>query len=81
VSVWQPSTFDHDSQYFPIYSGSHGGRWNSCTDCHLGGDVSSFTCTTGCHGKNETDGHHGGVRDYVYDDAACLSCHPRGRSG
>jgi hypothetical protein len=81
VSAWQPSTFDHDSQYFPIYSGSHGGRWNSCTDCHLGGDVSSFTCTTGCHGKNETDGHHGGVQNYVYDDAACLSCHPRGRAG
>jgi len=79
VNAWQPSTFDHDSQYFPIYSGSHRGRWNSCNDCHLGGNVSSFTCTTGCHGKSETDGHHGGVRDYAYEDGACLSCHPRGR--
>ena len=26
--VWEPSTFDHDAQHFPIYSGAHEGEWN-----------------------------------------------------
>ncbi len=82
VSAWQPSTFDHDAPVLPDLLGRAPGRWSSCNDCHLGGNLSSFTCTTAaCHSKSETDGHHGEVRDYVYEDGACLSCHPRGRAG
>ena len=33
---WKPAEFiQHDAQFFPVYSGEHGGEWNSCTDCHL----------------------------------------------
>ncbi len=73
---WQPTTFDHDNQYFPIYSGEHRGEWNSCTDCHTNAsDYSVFTCTT-CHTKNETDGEHDEVSGYVYESNACFTCHP-----
>ena len=32
--TWLGATFDHDSEYFPIYSGAHRGRWSSCATCH-----------------------------------------------
>lgn len=78
TSAWEPTTFDHDSQFFPIYSGSHRGKWSTCNDCHLGGNFADFTCTT-CHTQGETDRDHNEVRDYVYESHACFTCHPRGR--
>jgi len=81
---FQNADFDHDAQFFPIYSGSHQGRWTACTDCHLSApaDFASFSCTSGgCHGRSDTDSRHGDVRNYVYDSQACYSCHPRGRGG
>ncbi|MBK8969125.1 MAG: cytochrome c3 family protein [Lewinellaceae bacterium] len=33
-NAWEPSTFDHDNMYFPIYSGKHDEEWNTCADCH-----------------------------------------------
>ncbi|WP_346862623.1 hypothetical protein [uncultured Draconibacterium sp.] len=80
-SAWIPSTFDHDNQYFPIYSGKHNGQWNSCTDCHTQPDnYSVFSCLT-CHEHNQTDmnAKHREVSGYVYDSASCLACHPTGR--
>lgn len=75
---WEPSTFDHDGQYFPIFSGTHQGEWNACTDCHnVQGDYSIFTCLT-CHKKNDTDDEHNDVNDYVYNSLDCLRCHPDG---
>ena len=82
-SVWQPSTFDHDNQYFPIYSGRHQNAWNQCSDCHANAaDFTVFSCID-CHEHNqtETDGHHSGVSGYVYNSDACYNCHPRGRAG
>jgi hypothetical protein len=79
MNAWEPATFDHDSQFFPIYSGPHREKWSSCSDCHLGGDVSDFTCTT-CHTRGDTDDDHTEVSGYVYESHACFSCHPRGRS-
>lgn len=77
-SAWIPSTFDHDNQYFPIYSGKHEGEWNQCSDCHTSpGDYSVFTCIT-CHTNPETNEDHNGVSGYVYNSTACLSCHPTG---
>ena len=26
-TAWVPASFDHDNQYFPIYSGKHEGTW------------------------------------------------------
>ena len=77
-TTWSPATFDHDAQYFPIYSGAHNGEWNACTDCHTNpSDYTQFTCTT-CHANPETNNQHQGVGGYVYQSDACLACHPTG---
>jgi len=75
---WTPSTFDHDGMYFPIYSGEHNGEWAQCTDCHtLTTNYAVFSCTN-CHVNPETDDEHMNVGGYVYEDQACLACHPTG---
>jgi hypothetical protein len=77
---WLGATFTHN--LFPIYTGSHAGRWNTCNDCHTNpADYSVFSCTN-CHAhdKASTDQHHQGVRNYVYNSANCYACHPQGRS-
>ena len=82
-TAWKPSTFNHDGQYFPIYSGSHNGKWNLCTDCHTNqSNYSVFECIN-CHEHSQTsmDSKHSGVRNYVYLSSACYSCHPTGRGG
>jgi len=79
-NAWVPSTFDHDGQYFPIYSGEHDGEWDLCSDCHTNAsDYSVFSCL-GCHQQGETDGDHEGVSGYVYQSSACYDCHPNGQS-
>jgi hypothetical protein len=76
---WTPSTWDHDSQYFPIYSGKHQGEWNTCSDCHTNpGNYAVFTCTTSCHPQSSTNNEHQGVANYSYNSAACYNCHPNG---
>jgi len=82
-NAWSPSTFDHDNQYFPIYSGRHSGRWNNCADCHTNpSNFSVYSCIT-CHEHNQTSmqSAHNGVGGYVYNSANCFSCHPRGEAG
>ena len=75
---WIPATFDHDAQYFPIYSGAHEGEWNQCAECHTNpNNFADFTCVT-CHANPETDDQHTGVNGYVYESNACLACHPTG---
>jgi hypothetical protein len=77
-NAWQPATFDHDGQYFPIYSGKHAGEWSECIDCHTNAsNYSVFTCIT-CHTNPETDNQHNGVNGYSFDSPACLACHPTG---
>ncbi len=81
-TAWTPSTFNHDPQYFPIYSGHHKNRWNLCSDCHpTASNFLTFTCTTSCHSQNTTDNHHQGVSGYQYNSNACYNCHPTGSSG
>ena len=78
---WIPATFDHDSQYFPIYSGEHEGEWDSCTDCHTNpNNFADYTCTS-CHTNPETNDDHKGISGYVYEDSACFACHPTGDAG
>ncbi|MGB2869049.1 MAG: hypothetical protein WBD36_11400 [Bacteroidota bacterium] len=74
TTAWLPSTFDHDGQYFRIYSGAHRGRWTSCSDCHTTTSYASFTCTT-CHTQTNTNSEHQGVSGYVYASPSCYSCH------
>ena len=78
VQGWRTEA-DHDARYFPIYSGSHQGVWSDCIDCHTNpSDFSVFSCTN-CHLRGETDDDHNGVSGYVYEDNACLVCHPHRR--
>ena len=82
-NAWQPASFDHDTQFFPIYSGHHQGRWNACSDCHTqSNDYSIFSCIT-CHEHNQqdTDNQHNNVQGYVYQSDACYACHPTGSAG
>ena len=83
TTAWSPSTFDHDAAWFPIYSGTHAGRWSRCAQCHpVATDFTTFTCLS-CHPHDDratTDGHHTGIAGYSYDSASCYRCHPRGRN-
>jgi hypothetical protein len=83
TSTWSGATFDHDSQWFPIYSGRHRTEWNACSDCHTNpASFTVFTCLS-CHphsDRQETDGHHEGEDGYAYESNACYNCHPQGRS-
>ena len=82
TTAWQPATFDHDNQYFPIYSGEHNGKWNQCSECHTTpNNYSLFSCID-CHEHNRTDmdDEHQGVQGYIYNSADCFACHPQGRS-
>lgn len=78
---WTPANWDHDALYFPIYSGAHAGRWNTCADCHVNqSSFAVFECIN-CHEHNSTDmnAKHSQVQNYQYVSTACYSCHPRGR--
>ncbi|TSA28483.1 MAG: hypothetical protein D4R68_03915, partial [Ignavibacteriales bacterium] len=79
-SAWKPSTYDHDGNLFPIYSGSHNGKWNICSDCHIDpANYKNFECIN-CHShaKADTDSKHAGVNGYSYQSRSCYACHPRG---
>jgi len=80
TSNWTQTTWDHDGQYFPIYSGKHQGEWNNCTDCHVNpANYQVFECIV-CHEhrRSEMDDEHSDVPGYVYESTACLNCHPNG---
>jgi len=81
---WSPADFaQHDSFYFPIYSGKHKNVWNSCATCHTNPqNYSVFSCTD-CHEHNESamNRKHDEVRNYIWESNACYSCHPTGRGG
>lgn len=83
TTAWQPSTFDHDGSWFPIYSGRHAGAWTQCSQCHqVATNFASFTCLT-CHPHDDrpgTDSRHTQVSGYTYDSPSCYRCHPRGQS-
>jgi hypothetical protein len=77
ATAWLPSTFDHDGQYFRIYSGAHQGKWSSCSECHpSAGNYAEFTCIS-CHKHNQPDmdAKHSEVQGYVYSSPACYDCH------
>lgn len=80
TSAWVPATFDHDNEFFPIYSGEHRGEWNSCADCHTDpNNFAAFECIT-CHEHNQTEmnSEHSGINGYMYQSQACYDCHPTG---
>ncbi|MEJ2103241.1 MAG: hypothetical protein P8X47_01550 [Ignavibacteriaceae bacterium] len=81
--AWTPATFEHDGQYFPIYTGKHAGEWTLCSDCHeVPNNFAEFTCIS-CHEHNQQDmdDEHQGVEGYIYESGACFACHPTGEKG
>ncbi len=78
--AWEPSTFDHDAMYFPIYSGNHQSEWTLCSECHINNDFSTFSCID-CHEHNDPNqlaDDHDGVNGYRFESNACYQCHPNG---
>lgn len=81
TTSWAGAIFNHT--WFPIYSGTHAGKWTTCGDCHQNpSDYSVFTCTS-CHAHDKAtmDSKHSQVRNYVYNSVNCYSCHPTGNGG
>ena len=74
----------HDGSYFPIYSGTHQGKWTACSDCHTNSsNYAVFTCIA-CHqhsNQAQVTQDHQGVNNFVYNGTSCYSCHPRGTGG
>ena len=80
VTVWTTTTYNHDSQYFPINSGSHQGKWTLCTQCHTTvTNFAIFNCLV-CHPQTTMASAHKGRTGYAYNSANCYSCHPRGKT-
>lgn len=81
TSEWEDADFrQHDSLFFPIYSGRHNGRWSQCSDCHTqSGNFGFFSCFL-CHTGDETGREHSDVPGYEYDSIRCYQCHPRGEA-
>ncbi len=81
TAAWRPSTFNHDQQYFPIYSGKHRNEWNNnCLSCHtVPGNFATFSCID-CHEHNQTsmNQEHQGVANYQWNSQRCFDCHPDG---
>ena len=82
TKAWKPASFDHDTKFFPIYSGEHKDEWNTCSDCHTNSnDYKVFSCIN-CHehsNKAEVDDDHKGVNGYSYVSSECYRCHPKGK--
>jgi len=82
TNAWEPANWDHDGQYFPIYSGSHREAWDNCADCHNNpANYTQFECIN-CHKHeiSEMNDKHREVADYSYDSPSCYNCHPDGKS-
>ncbi len=63
TTAWLPSTFNHDAQYFRIYSGTHRNRWTQCSQCHTTGNYAQWSCNTACHRNAHRQGEN------------CYGCH------
>ncbi len=79
-TTFTTSTWNHDAQYFRIYSGKHKGKWNKCNDCHvIPNNYAVVECTEACHQHplTEMNNKHRNVRNYSSQGNACAACHPR----
>lgn len=74
-NAFSPATHQHRQFRVP-----HEGV-RQCGSCHTDpNDYANVGCTS-CHehSRGNTDGEHRGIRNYRYEDSACLDCHPAGR--
>ena len=82
-TAWQALRTTWHDPAFPITSGRHAQYRGNCTSCHPAGvgrgHFDCVNCHDGAHSKTKMDGKHlGEVGGYVWDNAACRSCHPAG---
>lgn len=80
--AWTGADFDHDAQYFPIFTGRHSAQWGGCPTCHIdASDFTDFSCFA-CHPHEQQrmDDKHSEVSGYAYDSSLCYACHPRGEA-
>jgi len=78
TTTWTGARLSHK---FPIYSGAHAGKWQTCNDCHTNSsNYTVFSCVN-CHAHDRVimDDKHRGRTGYVYDSLACYGCHPTGK--
>jgi hypothetical protein len=80
-TTWNFALFRQHDAIFPVYSGTHAGKWRDCATCHANAaDYTVFSCTV-CHTQARTDPEHQGMAGYSYQSSACLMCHPTGERG
>ncbi|MFQ5511160.1 MAG: cytochrome c3 family protein [Candidatus Krumholzibacteriia bacterium] len=74
---------EHDPQFFPIFSGTHNGRWTGCETCHTNATNRKIFSCLKCHAHNQTamDPSHQGITGYAYSSTSCYGCHPTGERG
>ena len=80
TTTWAGATFNHT--WFPIYSGTHAGKWTTCADCHVNSsNYAVFSCIT-CHVHDSASvtPEHRNVGGFVYSATSCYTCHPSGRA-
>jgi hypothetical protein len=83
MTGWTPAIMPDHDPFFPIYSGTHNRRWDTCSDCHVvTGNYKVFECIF-CHDHRQTemDSEHQGIPGYAYNSPACYQCHPTGEAG
>jgi hypothetical protein len=83
MTRWTPAIMPDHDVFFPIYSGKHNRKWDTCTDCHVvPGNYKVFECTL-CHEhlQPEMDSKHQGIPGYIFSSPACYQCHPTGEAG
>ncbi len=77
TNSWSGAVFTHT---FRITSGPHSAF--SCQECHqVPSDYGVISCTH-CHEhrQSEANSEHQDVNGYVWENSACISCHPTGNN-
>ncbi len=82
-TAWSALKSTWHDKAFPISNGDHSRYRSSCTSCHPAGvgkgKFDCVHCHDGEHSKAKMDSKHAGeVGGYVWDNGACMSCHPKG---
>ncbi|MFQ5750968.1 MAG: cytochrome c3 family protein, partial [bacterium] len=74
---------NHDADFFPIFSGSHQGEWQECSECHVSPGTFNVVSCIDCHKHEQSkmDSKHSGITGYLYTTENCLLCHPSGEKG
>lgn len=78
INAWLTLTFFHP---WPLVGHHESPSQIACSECHISNTTTNFSCEGACHQHTAARmlDKHSGVRDYVFDFPACVSCHANGR--